>query len=129
MSSSTSGTLTGSDVWGVDSAIEAELSGLSVEQITSRIKMLENNIRATVSEKYSVERALMVSEREIEDNKGKIRLNKQLPYLVANVVEVCEINEWMLLFFKLDSHRAPMKNHLVWFGTSARLLSYRKLFH
>lgn len=26
---------------------------------------------------------------KIKDNKEKIKLNKQLPYLVANVVEVC----------------------------------------
>ena len=28
---------------------------------------------------------------QIKDNKEKIKMNKQLPYLVANVVEVSEI--------------------------------------
>lgn len=98
MSSPASGTLIGSDVWGVDSQIEAELSGLTVDQIVSRIKMLENNLRAVKTENYSVTRQVKETEREIEDNKGKIRLNKQLPYLVANVVEVC-IDAGLILWF------------------------------
>lgn len=45
-----------------------------------------------------------VKER-IKDNKEKIKMNKQLPYLVGNVVEVQPLRDPCMLFSLLSSTR------------------------
>lgn len=51
-------------------------------------KMQANNARAIKSEIQSLEQKLAECNVSLKDNLEKIKLNKQLPYLVANVVEV-----------------------------------------
>jgi len=54
--------------------------------------MLGSNIRIMRSEasRLELERASM--EKKIKDNKEKIKMNKQLPYLVANVIEILDLD-------------------------------------
>ena len=71
------------------------------EEIMNRIKMLENNIKAMRNEDKIIRHEmgtnsnLSISKNQIgqvqakvKENNDKIKLNKQLPYLVSNVVEV-----------------------------------------
>jgi len=75
----------------VEVSIDAELAEKSVQQIQSLTRMLDTNIRVMKSEvtKYNHEhRALQA---KIKDNEDKIKLNKQLPYLVSNIVEILDL--------------------------------------
>ena len=81
------GGLEGADVWGA-SAEMAELSELTTEQIVTRTRIQTNNARAIQSEIHSLDQQVRESDTRVNDNIEKIKLNKQLPYMVANVVEV-----------------------------------------
>lgn len=79
------------DIWGDDEEtkqIEKELSEWDLNQINTRIRMLQNNVRIMKSEATRLSHQQKALQEQIKDNSEKIKMNKQLPYLVANVVEV-----------------------------------------
>jgi len=85
------GDLTGSDIWGddqVDSDLPSEVLELSTDQLRTRVRMMESNIRVMKQEKNRLAQDITKQDAFIKDNVDKIKLNKTLPYLVANVVEV-----------------------------------------
>lgn len=88
------GGLSEKDVWGDDSTshVDQQIAGWDNSQIKSRSNMLGSNIRIMRSEasRLELERASM--EKKIKDNKEKIKMNKQLPYLVANVIEILDLD-------------------------------------
>lgn len=53
-----------------------------------RIEMFEGNIRIMKNEISRVRMEMAGLTAEVEDNKKKVAQHKQLPYLVANVIEV-----------------------------------------
>lgn len=88
------GALNESALWGQDeetTSIDVQLSTLDVPQIQQRTRMLENNIRVMKSECTSLEYELKQHQELIKDNNEKIKMNKQLPYLVSNVIEVLDL--------------------------------------
>ena len=77
------------EIWGTDSDPEfAEIVALPADQIVQRTKMLQNNMRAIKSDSNSIDQQVRELNERIKDNTEKIKVIKQLPYLVANVVEV-----------------------------------------
>jgi len=60
----------------------------------------QNNIKVMKSERMRLDHEKANTLAGIKDNTEKIKMNKQLPYLVANVVEV--IADY-LLFYGIDS--------------------------
>lgn len=72
----------------------AEVAALTAEEITQRTKMLVNGQRSLKSDLASVEQALRDRAAAVKDNEEKVLLNKALPYLVGNVVEVRGSAEW-----------------------------------
>ena len=83
--------LTGADIWGddqVDSDLPSEIMELSTDQLRTRVRMMESNIRVMKQEKNRLAQDITKQDALIKDNVDKIKLNKTLPYLVANVVEV-----------------------------------------
>jgi 26S proteasome regulatory subunit T5 len=77
--------------------INRELATLSDDDIRNRLKMLENNIRIMNNEHTRLNNEKKNIELRKKENEEKIKLNKQLPFLVSNVVEILdlepEINE------------------------------------
>lgn len=66
-----------------------EVKRASSDELAKLSRMLENEIKAL---KNDVARLNLEQKRErehIKENTDKIKLNRQLPYLVGNVVEVC----------------------------------------
>merc|ERR1719242_143808 len=55
--------------------------------------MLENNIRVMKSETQRLKHQHKQAEDRVKENKEKIKLNKQLPYLVSNVVEILDVTK------------------------------------
>ena len=70
----------------------AEVETLSSVEIANRSRLLESDIRVMKSEinRLQHERATMVE--RLRDNLEKIKLNRQLPYLVSNIVEVLDVD-------------------------------------
>lgn len=69
-----------------------EVEELTDEQIQSRIKMLENNIRILRNEDSQVTHEMAQITVSINDHKDKVKNQRVLPYLVANVVELVEVD-------------------------------------
>lgn len=60
----------------------------SVDDINSRARLLDNEIRIMKSEVTRIQHELQTQREKIKENTEKIKVNKTLPYLVSNVIEV-----------------------------------------
>lgn len=67
-----------------------EIQRCTPEEVQARTRMLETEIRIMNSEYNRLLHEQSMMQQKIKDNKEKIKLNKQLPYLVGNVVEQLE---------------------------------------
>lgn len=63
----------------------------STSDIITRRKLLENEIRIMRSEFQRLTHDKLTMNEKIKDNKEKIENNKQLPYLVGNIVELLDM--------------------------------------
>lgn len=72
-------------------AVAQQLADLSNDEIRNRIRMFENNIKQYKLETTKINHDLKKVEESVKDNKTKIKQNKQLPWLVSNVVEILDI--------------------------------------
>ena len=68
--------------------LPADILSLSNDELRMRIRMIENDIRVMSSEINRINHDKETQEAKIKDNVEKIKLNRQLPYLVGTVVEV-----------------------------------------
>jgi len=97
--------LEGDDIWGDSGAPEGgeskqpdaqpemeddETRHMSIGEIRQRIHLLNNDIRIMKSDVQRIQHESRAQRDRIRENQEKVKLNKQLPYLVANVVEVLE---------------------------------------
>ncbi len=76
-----------------DSQLDPEILNASVDELRTRTRLLEAeaNILRTGAQRMTHERSKL--QEKIRDNMEKIKLNKQLPYLVGNVVEILDIDK------------------------------------
>lgn len=70
---------------------EGELGELSDEQVQSRVRMYENNLRLMRNEYLDVEHDCAKLLGKTNDSTDKVTKNKVLPYLVSNIVEVIDV--------------------------------------
>jgi 26S proteasome regulatory subunit T5 len=87
--------LEGDDIWGDESKQADELEDeetrhMTVGELRQRIHLLNNDIRVMKSDVQRITHDSRGQRDRIRENQEKVKLNKQLPYLVANVVEVLE---------------------------------------
>jgi len=61
--------------------------------IRRRMRLIENDVRVMKSEVQRVKHESESHREKIKENQDKIKLNKQLPYLVCNVIEVLNQND------------------------------------
>ncbi|RKP13782.1 P-loop containing nucleoside triphosphate hydrolase protein [Piptocephalis cylindrospora] len=69
-----------------------EVQNSSVEDINNRARMLDNEIKIMRSEHNRLLHEQGTMQQQVKDNKEKVRLNKQLPYLVGNLVEILDMD-------------------------------------
>ncbi|KAI7746114.1 hypothetical protein M8C21_031835 [Ambrosia artemisiifolia] len=69
-----------------------QLSSMSTEDIQRASRLLDNEIRILKEELQRTNLELDSFKEKIKENQEKIKLNKQLPYLVGNIVEILEMN-------------------------------------
>ncbi|KAJ1910880.1 26S proteasome regulatory subunit 6A, partial [Tieghemiomyces parasiticus] len=72
--------------------LDSEILRSSNEDIANRTRLVENEIRVMKSEQARLQHEKSAMVEKIRDNQQKISMNRQLPYLVANVVEILDIN-------------------------------------
>ena len=75
-----------------DDSIDQEILQSSTSDIMNRSKLLDNDIKVKRSEAQRLTHEKTVMLERIKDNQEKINNNKQLPYLVANVVELIDLD-------------------------------------
>lgn len=68
-----------------------EFKNMSADDIARRVRLLDNEVRVLKDESTRLGLEQSGLKDRIKENKEKIKLNNQLPYLVGNVVEVLEI--------------------------------------
>ena len=71
----------------------AELEGMTDEQITGSIKEMESLIRREKNEFTNSKKKTDELNRRLKENREKLKLNTQLPHMVANVGEILEPEE------------------------------------
>ncbi|CAN6233045.1 unnamed protein product [Urochloa humidicola] len=76
----------------VDDAEDDQLASMSTDDIVRASRLLENEIRVHKEELQRSNLELESVKEKIKENQEKIKLNKQLPYLVGNIVEILEMN-------------------------------------
>jgi len=79
-------------VWDEDDSIGDELANLTADEITRRTRLVETEARVLKDEVKRLMLEQNNNKEKVKDNQEKIKLNKQLPYLVGNVVEILDIN-------------------------------------
>lgn len=76
-----------------DSSFEDDqLANMSTDDIVRASRLLDNEIRILKEELQRTNLELDSYKEKIKENQEKIKLNKQLPYLVGNIVEILEMN-------------------------------------
>ena len=73
-----------------DSLEDDETRHMTISELRQRIHLLNNDIRVMKSDVQRITHESRGQRDRIKENQEKVKVNKQLPYLVANVVEVLE---------------------------------------
>lgn len=71
-----------------EDALPDEFNHMSADAINQRCRLLDNELKVLNDDSKRLGLQKSEMEAKIKDNKDKIKLNNQLPYLVGNVVEV-----------------------------------------
>ncbi|KAJ1458040.1 P-loop containing nucleoside triphosphate hydrolase protein [Pelagophyceae sp. CCMP2097] len=71
--------------------LDAELMGMSLDEIRARSRMIESDVRIMRSEIQRIKHESESQRERVKENREKIKLNKQLPYLVGTIVEVLDL--------------------------------------
>ena len=74
----------------MDDLEDDETRHMSISELRQRIHLINNDIRVMRSDVQRITHESRGQRDRIRENQEKVKVNKQLPYLVANVVEVLE---------------------------------------
>ncbi|KAL2866739.1 proteasome regulatory particle base subunit RPT5 [Aspergillus lucknowensis] len=75
-----------------DELLDEEILNSSTADIVKRRRMLENELRIMKSEYQRLTHEQNTMREKVKDNQDKIENNRQLPYLVGNVVELLDLD-------------------------------------
>jgi len=74
-----------------EEALPDEFAQMTADDIVRRTRLLENEIRVLKGESTRLALDQSSMKERIKENKEKIKLNNQLPYLVGNIVEILDV--------------------------------------
>lgn len=80
-------------IWEEEEVNLDEIKNLSNDEINRRTNLIESEIKILKSEHLRLKNEYKHIQEKMKDNLEKIQLNKMLPYLVANVVEILELKD------------------------------------
>lgn len=75
-----------------DETLSEEILRMAPDEIMSRVRLLDNEIKIMKSEVMRVSHELQAQNEKIKENTEKIKVNKTLPYLVSNVIELLDVD-------------------------------------
>jgi 26S proteasome regulatory subunit T5 len=79
------------EVWGEEKAgFEEDIATLPTEELRIRTRRLDNDISSLRREANVLRERIARQSEHVKDNKEKVKLNKVLPYLVSNVIEIID---------------------------------------
>jgi len=73
--------------------VGSEILRAPTEEIVQRTRLLESEVKVLRSEEKRLTSEKSGMQKELKDNYEKIKLNKQLPYLIGNIVELLDVGE------------------------------------
>jgi 26S proteasome regulatory subunit T5 len=81
------------DIFGDDTPDDLgdEIARADTDEIVQRTRMIENEVKVLRTETSRLLHEHNGQKEKIKENAEKIKLNKQLPYLVSNVVELLDL--------------------------------------
>ena len=65
---------------------------MSTDEIIGRARLLDNEVKIMKSEVMRISHELQAQKEKIKENTEKIKVNKTLPYLVSNVIELLDVD-------------------------------------
>lgn len=74
----------------VDTLDDDDTQRMSIADLRQRIHLLDNDIRVMKSDIQRISHESRAQKERIRENQEKVKVNKKMPYLVANVVEILE---------------------------------------
>ncbi|EIW55164.1 AAA-domain-containing protein [Trametes versicolor FP-101664 SS1] len=77
---------------GAQRDIPEDIMTLSSDEILTRIRLIDNDLKVMRSEMLRLQHEQNVMKEKIRKNGEKIKQNKVLPYLVGNVVEILDVD-------------------------------------
>ena len=75
-----------------ENALPSEILRMSTDEIVSRTRLLDNEVKIMRSEVMRISHELQSQKEKIKENTEKIKVNKTLPYLVSNVIELLDVD-------------------------------------
>ncbi|XP_013406679.1 26S proteasome regulatory subunit 6A-A-like [Lingula anatina] len=75
-----------------EESLGEEVMRMSTEDIVNRTRLLDNEIKIMKSEVMRISHELQAMKEKIKENTEKIKVNKTLPYLVSNVIELLDVD-------------------------------------
>lgn len=76
-----------------DGDLDQEILNLPTDDILTRVRLLDAEVKTNRSESQRLSHEKNYMSDKIKENTEKVKLNKQLPYLVGNIVEILDIDE------------------------------------
>ncbi|KAG8912341.1 26S proteasome regulatory subunit 6A [Tulasnella sp. 408] len=72
--------------------IPEEVKAAGTDEIVTRMRLIDNDIKVMRSETLRLQHEQAAMKEKVRENAEKIKQNKVLPYLVANVVEILDMD-------------------------------------
>merc|ERR1739848_298519 len=75
-----------------EEGLMADVKKMSTDEITARARLLDNEIRFLRVDIMRIQHEMQTQKDKIKENTEKIKVNKTLPYLVSNVIEILDVD-------------------------------------
>lgn len=75
-----------------EESLGEEVLRMGTDEVVSLTRLLDNEIKIMKSEVMRINHELQAQSEKIKDNTEKIKVNKTLPYLVSNVIELLDVD-------------------------------------
>jgi 26S proteasome regulatory subunit T5 len=79
-------------IWEGEDALMEELERMGTDEIVGRTRLLDSEIKIMRSEVMRISHELQSMKEKIKENNEKTKVNKTLPYLVSNVIELLDVD-------------------------------------
>merc|ERR1719323_2564392 len=94
MATGTGAKLEDKSIWedGEQDSLGEEVLRMGTDEVVSRTRLLDNEVKIMKSEIMRISHELQAQKEKIKENAEKIKVNKTLPYLVSNVIELLDVD-------------------------------------